>query len=92
MNNMLALIGAAAFGSVIGWSASLAIQGHSKFGLGQLSALIGAVGGGAVLALFQSQDLFSAYSIGLAATFFLQRFLGYKPVSVLLQKEIEKTH
>jgi hypothetical protein len=41
--------------------------------------VIAAVGGGAVTALFKSEELFGCYSIGLAAGFF-----GYLIVTILL--------
>ncbi|MGV3572855.1 MAG: hypothetical protein ACO1PB_19855 [Ramlibacter sp.] len=85
------LFGAACFGAVIGWCASLAIRENGSFGIAQLSALIGAVGGGAVAALFKQQDLFSYYSMGLAAAFFCHRFLAFKPVRAYLEKDIEDT-
>jgi hypothetical protein len=73
-------------------SASLAINGHSRFGIAQLSALIGAVGGGAVAARWATPEMFSAYSIGLAIFFLIHRFVGYKPVAEAMEAEIKKAN
>jgi len=89
VDSLIFYAGAAGFGSVIGWCASLAIKQETKFGVGQLSALIGAVAGAAVTANFKN-DLFGAYSIALAVAFFLHRFLGFGPVRRLVERELEK--
>jgi len=86
----LTIFGAASFGLVIGWSTSLAILKAPKFGLTQLAALIAAIGGGAVTALFKAPDLFGAYSIGLALAFFSHRILSHKSVAKLIDEEIKK--
>lgn len=89
MESLSLWIGAFCFGAVIGWCASLAIRTDSVFGLSQLSALIGAVGGAAVSAHFD-QLLFSAYCVGLAIFFFLHRFLAYRPIREFIEKEFAK--
>jgi hypothetical protein len=68
----LALVGAAMFGLLLGWYLGYINRHRSgPIGLTDLATVIGAVGGGAVLALFPAQtDLFGAYGIGLAAGFF----------------------
>ncbi len=66
------LIGAGSFGTLIGWYVYY-INRYRKgtVQLSDLAALIGVIGGGAVLALFpQGTDLFGAYGIGLAVGFF----------------------
>jgi hypothetical protein len=66
------LVGAAAFGLVIGWY--VYYMNRYRRGDVQLSdivTLVGVLGGSAVLALFPSgTDLFGAYGIGLAVGFF----------------------
>lgn len=66
------LLGAGGFGALIGWYVYY-INRYRKADvqLSDLVTLIGAVGGGAVLALFpQRTDLFGAYGIGLFSGFF----------------------
>jgi hypothetical protein len=68
----LQAIGAAAFGAIIGWYLYYINRYRSsQVDLGDLVTVIGAVGGGAILALFPARsDLFGAYGIGLAIGFF----------------------
>ncbi len=66
------LIGAGAFGAIIGWYVYY-INRYRKADvqLSDLVTVIGIIGGGSVLALFPSQtDLFGAYGIGLFIGFF----------------------
>jgi uncharacterized membrane protein YeaQ/YmgE (transglycosylase-associated protein family) len=72
--------GALAFGSVIGWNAYFINRYRKDVLIGDLAAVIGAVGGSAILALFPAQSLtFAFYGFGLALGFF-----GYFVVLVLL--------
>jgi hypothetical protein len=69
----LQLWGAFSFGAVLGWYLYF-VNRYRKdaVALTDLATLLGAVGGGAVLALFPAgTDLFGAYGVGLAAGFFL---------------------
>ena len=69
---MIQLIGALLFGTIIGWYVYL-INRYRKgdVQLSDLAALIGVIGGSAVLALFDREGgLFGAYGIGLAIVFF----------------------
>ena len=73
----LQLIGAGAFGAVVGWYVYY-INRYRKddVQLSDIVTLLGAIGGAAVLALFPAKsDLFGAYGIGLAAGFFLYFFI-----------------
>jgi uncharacterized membrane protein YeaQ/YmgE (transglycosylase-associated protein family) len=65
-------VGAFFFGVTIGWYAYSVTRNRADSPvLADLATMIGAVGGGAVLALFPAgSDLFAAYGIGLAAGFF----------------------
>lgn len=64
--------GALAFGAVIGWVAYRTIRRTKTNGLSDISTVIGAVGGGAVTALFPSgSQSFGSYGLGLALGFFL---------------------
>ncbi|HEX9106392.1 MAG TPA: hypothetical protein VF832_04180 [Longimicrobiales bacterium] len=68
---MILLIGAFAFGLVIGWVTYRTIRRSSSTGLSDLATVIGAVGGGAVTALFPAGGMtFGTYAIGLAVGFF----------------------
>jgi hypothetical protein len=66
------IAGAVAFGAVIGWFLYF-INRYRKgdVSIGDITTVIGAIGGAAVLSLFSKEsDLFGAYGIGLAAGFF----------------------
>lgn len=71
------LIGALCFGIVIGWVSyrTLRRQGETV-AISNIATVIGAVGGGAVTALFKTPDLFGWYCIGLAGGFFGYLVLG----------------
>ena len=66
------LLGAGAFGLVIGWYVHYVNRYRKEdVRLSDLVTLIGAIGGGAVLSLFEARsELFGAYGIGLALGFF----------------------
>jgi zinc transporter ZupT len=67
--------GALCFGLVVGWISYRSIRRKTDgVSLGDISSVIGAVGGAAVTALFQSGAVFGMYCIGLALGFFL--YLG----------------
>jgi hypothetical protein len=69
--SLIQLGGAFCFGAIIGWYIYI-INRHHQNGmqLTHLVALIGVIGGGAILALFPaSTDLFGAYGIGLGVGF-----------------------
>jgi hypothetical protein len=69
---MLQIIGAIGFGAIIGWYLYFINRyRNSQVDLADLVTVIGAIGGGAILALFPARsDLFGAYGIGLALGFF----------------------
>jgi hypothetical protein len=63
--------GAFFFGTVIGWFTYFVNRYRTNVALGDVATVIGAVGGGAVLALFpEGTALFGAYGVGLAFGFF----------------------
>lgn len=65
-------IGAFAFGLVIGWVTYFTVRHEKQHAISDIAAVIGAVGGAAVLALFPARSvLFTAYTIGLACGFFI---------------------
>ena len=67
----LSLIGAFAFGLVIGWVTYGSLRRAKRNGLTDITTVIGAVGGAAVTKLFPTESgAFGAYSIGLAIGFF----------------------
>ena len=69
--------GALCFGVVVGWVTYRTLRRSTdKVGLSNIASVIAAIGGGAVTALFKSPEMFSIYSIGLAAGFFLYLILG----------------
>jgi uncharacterized membrane protein YeaQ/YmgE (transglycosylase-associated protein family) len=71
------LIGALCFGIIVGWITyrTLRRQGETV-ALSNIATVIGAIGGGAVTALFKSPELFGYYSIGLFFGFFGYLVLG----------------
>jgi hypothetical protein len=69
---MVALIGAGAFGFVVGWIVYRTLRRREdRAALSDLSAVLAAIGGGAVTQLFPDSKLFGAYGIGLALVFLL---------------------
>lgn len=67
----LAYIGAVSFGLVVGWITYRTLRRkEGAAALSDISAVIGAVGGGVVTSLFKDADLFGLYAIGLAIGFF----------------------
>jgi len=72
--------GAGCFGAVLGWITYFTIRYKKEHAISDLSAVIGALGGAAVLSLFSKEsEMFAVYSIGLAAGFF-----GYVLVLLLI--------
>lgn len=72
MVEVIAMIGALCFGLVVGWVTYRTLRRtKTESSLADISAVIAAVGGAAVTALFQSGGLFGMYSIGLAIGFFV---------------------
>ena len=74
----LSNLGALCFGLVVGWITYRTVRRSGVNGLSDISTVIGAVGGGAVTALFGEPEIFGAYSVGLALGFFgyFLTFLG----------------
>ncbi len=65
------ITGAFAFGATIGWFLYYLNRYRAEVTLADLTTVIGAIGGAAILALFPAKsDLFGAYGIGLAVGFF----------------------
>jgi hypothetical protein len=83
----LSKLGAAAFGLVVGWITYRTLrrrEGGAQ--ISDLSAVIAAIGGGAVTAFpFDDPDVFGAYAIGLAVGFF-----GYLAMASLLVRDKRK--
>jgi len=70
-------VGALCFGVVIGWITYRTLRRkEGSTALSDISAVIAAVGGAAVTALFKSETVFSMYSVGLAIGFFLYFIVG----------------
>lgn len=71
--------GALAFGLVIGWVTYRTLRRTTETTtLADLAAVIAAVGGAAVTTLFDNDQLFGAYSIGLTLGFFLYLAIAVK--------------
>jgi hypothetical protein len=65
------LWGAGCFGLVIGWVTYRTLRRAGTSSITDITTVIGALGGGAVLALFPAKsEAFGAYAIGLAIGFF----------------------
>jgi uncharacterized membrane protein YeaQ/YmgE (transglycosylase-associated protein family) len=68
----MAWVGTFVFGLVVGWITYRTLRRREgAAALSDISSVIGAVGGGAVTALFKSEDLFGLYALGLGIGFFL---------------------
>ena len=64
-------MGAVLFGVVIGWvTYRTLVRKEGAAALSDIATVIGAIGGAAVLAIFDNDHLFGLYSIGLASGFF----------------------
>jgi uncharacterized membrane protein YeaQ/YmgE (transglycosylase-associated protein family) len=73
-------IGAVLFGLMVGWISYRTLRRKgSTAAIGDIAAVIGAVGGATVTTLFKSEDLFGLYAIGLTVGFF-----GYLIVNYIL--------
>jgi hypothetical protein len=71
-------IGAGCFGLLVGWVTYRTLRRREgNAGLSDIATVIGAVGGGAVTALFKTPELFGWYAIGLAIGFFLYLLVGF---------------
>jgi hypothetical protein len=71
-------VGAFCFGLVIGWVTYRTLRRSGEtVALSNIATVLGAVGGGAVTALFNTKELFAWYSIGLTVGFFLYLILAY---------------
>ncbi|GHP00874.1 hypothetical protein KSF_109210 [Reticulibacter mediterranei] len=71
METTLAGIGAICFGLVVGWISYRTLRRKEGVAaLSDIAAVISAIGGAAVTALFRSELLFGLYAIGLALGFF----------------------
>jgi hypothetical protein len=68
----LQIAGAIGFGALVGWYVYYVSRHRTdKVTISDLGALVGAIGGAAILAIFPAKsDLFGAYGIGLFAGFF----------------------
>ena len=65
------VIGSACFGIIIGWVTYRTLRRTGEtVALSNIASVIGAIGGGAVTALFSSPELFGWYCIGLFVGFF----------------------
>lgn len=81
----LPLLGALAFGIVIGWISYRTLRRRrDAVALSDVATVIGAVGGAAVTGLFNDDELFAAYCIGLFLGFFL-----YLAVAVLFLRDVD---
>jgi NhaP-type Na+/H+ or K+/H+ antiporter len=68
---MFAIVGAVAFGIVVGWMTYGFLRRNDRKTLTDISAAIGSIAGAAVTGVFQpGTGAFSGYCVGLAAGFF----------------------
>jgi O-antigen/teichoic acid export membrane protein len=75
---MIEDVGAVCFGVVIGWVTYRTLRRTTEsVKISDLASVIGAVGGAAVTALFDTDQLFGWYAVGLAAGFFAYLILGH---------------
>ena len=68
---MIEAIGAACFGTVLGWFTYFTLRYKKEHAISDLSAVIAALGGAGVLKLFATgSEVFAFYEMGLAVGFF----------------------
>jgi uncharacterized membrane protein YeaQ/YmgE (transglycosylase-associated protein family) len=79
----MAEAGAACFGLVVGWIVYRTLRRTDTTGLSDIATVIGAVAGAAVTGIFDSEDLFGYYAVGLAVGFF-----GYLLTAITVFKDI----
>lgn len=78
------MFGALCFGVVVGWVTYRTLRRSGEtVALSNIATVVGAVGGAAVTALFNTKELFGWYSIGLAIGFF-----GYLVLAVTVFKNV----
>jgi hypothetical protein len=71
MPDTLMYVGAFAFGAVIGWTTYFIMRRAQPTAITDIAAVIGALGGAAILTLFEARGpMFASYAIGLAVGFF----------------------
>jgi uncharacterized membrane protein YeaQ/YmgE (transglycosylase-associated protein family) len=71
MPDTLMYVGAFAFGAVIGWTTYFIMRRAQPTTMTDIAAVIGALGGAAILTLFEARGpMFATYAIGLAVGFF----------------------
>lgn len=71
------LVGAICFGAVIGWITYRTLRRREgTAALSDIATVLGVVGGAIITSLFKSEELFGAYSIGLAIGFFAYFIIG----------------
>ena len=79
----VAEVGALVFGIVVGWIVYRTLRRkEDTVALSDIATVIGAVGGAAVTALFDSDALFGWYCIGLGIGFF-----GYLVIALIIEKK-----
>ena len=76
----LYLIGAGCFGAVVGWITHRTLRRAETTGLGDIATVIGAIGGAAVLAIFDEKVAFGVYGIGLFVGFVAYLILYFRIV------------
>ena len=82
------LVGAFAFGAVIGWITYFIMRRAQPTALTDIATLIGTIGGAAILTLFEARGpMFAAYAIGLAVGFFAYFAIYSKIVGITALRE-----
>jgi hypothetical protein len=75
----ISMIGAWCFGAVLGWVTYRTLRRkEGAAALSDIAAVIGALGGATVVALFKTTQLFGAYSLGLFVGFFTYFWVGLR--------------
>lgn len=82
------LIGAFAFGTVIGWITYFIMRRAQPTAITDIATLIGTLGGAAILTLFEARGpMFAAYAIGLAVGFFAYFIIYSRIVGITALRE-----
>jgi hypothetical protein len=93
VTQLVMIVGAAAFGVVIGWTTYFIMRRAQPRAITDLTSIVGVLGGATILSLFDPKGpMFGGYAIGLAIGFFgyyfqYRRIVGVTAIREALLKE-----
>jgi hypothetical protein len=82
------LVGAGAFGLVVGWTTYFILRRAKPSAISDLATIIGTLGGATVIGIFDPKGpMFASYAFGLAIGFFAYFIIYWKVVGVAAIRE-----